>query len=136
MIQSIRQSNEEPNEWGIVRKLGMPTLVIRFGITEQETESGVQYNFKEIIGNPGRATYDEFVSAIINFEYPYDRVESVRNNYLLDGDTNEEHRREFEQFQAFRSDTKSLVTRILGEVSQYFGEETRESENLINENNG
>lgn len=120
MIQSIRTSNEEPNEWGIIRKLGMPTLVLRFSIERTDTEEGTQYTYKEIIGNPGRATYDEFVGAVINFEYPYDKVEAIRNNYLLDGQSCEEHRLEFQKFQEFRDYAKSLVTRILEETAEYF----------------
>lgn len=127
MTQSTRESDKEPNEWGIVRKLGMPTLVIRFDITRVETEEGVKYTFKEIIGNPGRATYEEFVSAMINFKYPYDKVEAIRNNYLMSGQASERYRQEFEDFQAFRCLAKDTVARIIEETSHYFN--TEEPEN-------
>lgn len=120
MITNHRESNIKPNEWGIVRKLAMPTLVIRFDIREVETENGIQYKFIEIIGNPGVLDYGSFVSAIINAKYPYDEIESIRNNYLLDGQSNEKHRKEFQEFQEFRDYAKSYVTQIIDKVKHYF----------------
>ena len=58
-------------------------------------------------------TYSQLVNYFIRLNYSAPRVEAILNNYL-DDMSNEIHKQEFNDFQAYRKECKAEAKRILG----------------------
>lgn len=75
----------------------------RFYILNVEGEGQVELG-------PGRFTYDNIVSAIINQKYSSDKMQAIINNYLFDNDA---YKAEFEEMQNYRQKAKEIARNLL-----------------------
>lgn len=91
---------------------GRPARTINFNIESVEDE---QYNFSfySVIVPLARWNYDYIVSAIIEAEYPNDRMQAVINNYLL-ATREDDVVQEFAQMQQWRAMAKQVAHEVLG----------------------
>ena len=107
-------SPNRPQPVGITRHLGMKVHTINYIIThmEEADAEGNEYRYKSVTLPLGVWNYDDIVSALINNEYPHDKMDAVVNNYLKDPD-NEEFIAEMKQMQDWRDQAKAIALQAL-----------------------
>lgn len=64
----------------------------------------------ETVTIPGDLEYGKIVNGIISAKYPQDKMQAIINNYLID--PNEEHTKEFQDMQEWRSFAKEYAKNI------------------------
>lgn len=81
-------------------------------INIEQLESG-DWKWEEVI-LPSKPTYESITNAIITYKYPYDKMQAIINNYLLDSeDLNIKN--EFNEMQNWRKYAKNYAKQILNE---------------------
>ena len=81
----------------------------------KEIRNGRVYRLLDIEGStltigPGRFTYENIVSAIINQKYSSDEMQAIINNYLLDNDA---YKAEFDEMQNYRKKAKEIAKNLI-----------------------
>lgn len=59
------------------------------------------------------------IDAIVSAAYSHDEMEAINNNFLLDvsaGEVDEEHRREFDEMQAWRRTAKEVASEVVAKA--------------------
>lgn len=77
--------NEKPRPVESKLRLGQRQRTVNFNVREL-TEGPYKYGWQSVTLEPGVWNYGPIVSAIINLEYPADKMQAVVNNYLADQD--------------------------------------------------
>lgn len=90
---------------------GQPSRTVNFCIEKVEGEEE-QYSFYSVVIPIARWSYDTIVSAIIEAEYPNDRMQAVINNFMQNLSSDSEQ--EFEDMQAWRDMAKRTACELLG----------------------
>jgi len=98
----------------MVRQYGMPAAIICAFVVK--TDDGYEYESIEL--PPGEWSYAMIVDRLIRLQYSQSHVESLICNFLA-ADVTEKHRKEFEDFQAYRTNCKAEARRIYA-----YGKET------------
>lgn len=90
---------------------GSPSRTVNFCIEPAAGEEGGYYYYSVVIPL-SRWNYDYIVSAIIEAEYPSDRMQALINNFMQDFSSESEQ--EFEDMQAWRDMAKRTACELFG----------------------
>lgn len=111
-----KRGAEMPSQFEVRRNGGQLQVIINRHIRQENANdvNGMdgQWVWDSILMPIGVIDYGSIVSAIINHEYPYDRMEAVRNNH--DCGT---HIEEWEAMQEFRVEAKKMARTIVDYIN-------------------
>lgn len=76
----------EPKPVETRNHLGMRRRTVNYNIAHlgENDPSGHKFRHKAVTLEPGVWRYDAIVSALVNAEYPTDKMQAIVNNYLAD----------------------------------------------------
>lgn len=109
-----KRGSEHPSLYEIKQNAGTTQLLINVDVRQEQAagpESGEdQWMWNALTFAPGEHSYGAIVDALIQHEYPYSRMEAVRNNHDIGT-----HIEEWEAMQEYRKYAKQLARTIVNE---------------------
>lgn len=104
----------EPSPVETTMRLGQRVRTINYDIVPlgDNDPSGYKYRHRAVTLEPGVYTYDVIVSALINADYPADKMQAIVNNYLADP-TNDDAVEEMLEMQNDRKAAKYIAKQVL-----------------------
>ena len=105
---------EKPPLYSIETNAGMSQLYINVDVKNERSGdsdfSEEEWFWSELCFAPGEHDYASIVDALIQHEYPYRRMEAIRNNHDIGT-----HIDEWEEMQEYRKYAKQLARTIVNE---------------------
>lgn len=107
-------TDTEPRLVDTTAKLGQKQHAVNYNISK--TEDGAQWQHKTATLAVGVWNYDAIVSALVNAEYPTDKMQAVQNNYLADPE-NATAIAEMNEMQQWRKAAKDIAKQALAFIA-------------------
>lgn len=104
----------EPEQVEVKMHLGMKQRTVNYNIVPlgENDPSGYTHKHQAVTLEPGLWTYDAIVAALINAEYPNDKMQAIVNNYLADP-TSDDAIEEMLEMQNWRKAAKQIAKEVL-----------------------
>lgn len=99
---------ERPASVEVKLRLGQKQRTVNYNVERVTKDGESMYRWQSVVLDPGEWGYGKIVSAIVNQEYPADRMQAVVNNYLADAE-DPEAAGEMQDMQDWRAFAKEVA---------------------------